>query len=107
VTLRRPRVSTGYLPLNGSGLMGRLAAVSGGGARDADFRGWYAGRGVDEPSRRRHPCNGYFPPPPHDGSACRSEQGLMIAVQFARIAPCSASPAPASSRRLPASQLGR
>jgi hypothetical protein len=47
------------------------------------------------------PCVGYFPPPPHDRSGVAAEQGLMIAFRFARIAPCSASPAPGLRRRSP------
>jgi hypothetical protein len=39
------------------------------------------------------PCPGYFPPPPQDRSGVAAEQGLMIALGSARIAPCSGSPA--------------
>ena len=52
-------------------------------------------------------CGGYFPPPPHDRRESRAEQALMIGVRFARIAPCSASPASGMSQQLPDSQPAR
>jgi hypothetical protein len=57
--------------------------------------------GPQSPEAGQFPCcRGYFPPPPHDRSRFSSEQGLMIALGSARIAQCTAVPAPGLWRRL-------